>query len=882
MRPSSIRLLFAAIILAASIAAPAAPVVAAHTAPGSAGSGAPVLSGVVRDASGTAIARPTLIAPQDPSGLEPGVAGAADGSVTVPPLLTTAPTALAHAASAQPADPALARLTVTVQDTSGGVVGGATVRIAGSGAPATTGATDARGTFEIGLPAVATYQVTVSHPGFDDRTEVVTLGAAATVTTLRVELRPAGVQETIVVTGTRAERAAQSVPYSISVVGEEAIERSGADSAAEVLRDVPGVQITDTSLAGGKRVRIRGEMGSNVLILVDGREISEQRSFHGAAPLLLDLFDVERVELVRGPSSVIYGSKAIGGTVNFISRPPANERFAGRAALTFNSATRGYDGGLSASGTLPWFDYRFSASKSRHGDRRVPDEVQDNLAYTGRTGVLENSGFESDYLTAEIGRRWATSRLAVRAEYFTSDLESHTSNEVIEGGLAAFQLDLPRQDRRTLSASYRAEKLAPSLPSLSITAYQQRRNRDFHQTLAVDQPNFAGPGSRLRVDMAIDTIYQQDTTGLLSSLEWLPASGHRVVTGLDLVHDAMDATVTDSSVTTITLPRVPVPIASTKVQTPANVSSQVSAGAFVQEEWSLRPQWRLVLGTRYNVFRSSLDATTNENLATGSSTNARLSSSVALLFQPGVSALARASYSQGYRNPSLLELYEGTAHGGGGLLYPNPDLEPETSDNVEVGARIHRGPLLLDSSVFYTRARHYVTTRLCDGVAPCPTRAAEGIDRVYDNVDGATTWGLEASLAYRLRRWPVEFFGDWTYLQRRFEYATFSTDDTGLPRIWGRAGVRVGRAGTAARRDFAEVFVRAAGQAYESVTAADRLRYPGWAIVSARGGIDIGGHALPAQLVFEIGNLFDKAYRPAQESLYQPGRHVIARIITRF
>lgn len=785
------------------------------------------------------------------------------------------------ALAAQTDRQAATRLNVVAVDSSGAAIADAAVNVVTGGAATTSGTTNAQGTFEAALSA-ALYHVTVSHPGFTSQTVTVDLRSTTTPATVRVQLQPAGIEETVVVTGSRAEREVRSVPYSISVVDTKVIDRSGADSAAEILRDVPGVQITDTSLAGGKRVSIRGEVGSNVLVLVDGREISEQRSFHGAAPMMVDLSDLERVEVVRGPSSVAYGSKAIGGTVNFISRPPADQRFAGRANLSFNSATKGYDGGASASGTLPWFDYRFSAAKSDHGDRRVPDEVHDNLAYTGATGRLENSAFESDYFTGEVGRRWGGSRLAVRAELFTSEIESHTSNDTIESGLAAFQLDLPRQDRRTITATYHGTNLSPRIPSLSITAYQQRRNRDFNQTLAVDQLNFAGPGSRLRVDMAISTIYEQNTAGLLSSIEWLPAAGHRVVTGLDLIHDAMDADVTDSSITTITMPRLPAPIVSTEIQQPANESSQASAGAFIQEEWSFRPQWRLVLGTRFNVFRSALDTTTNENLQTGSTTRSRLSSSVGVLFQPNTTTLARVSYSQGYRNPSLLELYEGTAHGGGGLLFPNPDLDPETSDNLEIGTRFETKPLLLDTSVFYTRARDYVTTRLCDGAAPCPTNAVIGTDRVYDNVNGATTWGVEASLTYGLPQWPVELFGETTYLNRRFEYVGYTTSDTGMPRLWGRTGVRVGKTRTSQHAYFAELSMRAAGASDEYVSSSESLRYPGWAVLSTRAGFDVGGKAYPAQLIVEVGNLFDKAYRPAQESLYQPGRHLIAKIVTRF
>jgi hemoglobin/transferrin/lactoferrin receptor protein len=772
-------------------------------------------------------------------------------------------------------------LRVTVVDASGAAVPDAEVVVASDGAPVVSGVTSAKGTYELNVAATL-HRVTVAHPGFNPVTVDVDLRMASATGVVRIELLPAGIAESVVVTGSRAERDVRTVPYSISVVDAKAIDTSGADSAAEVLRDVPGVQITDTSLAGGKRVRIRGEVGSNVLVLVDGREISEQRSFHGAAPLLLDLSDVDRVEVVRGPSSVVYGSKAIGGTVNFISRPPANQRFAGRASLALTSASQGYDGGASASGTLPWFDYRLSASKSNHDDRRVPDSVHDNLAYTGAEGRLENSAFESDYLTGEIGKRWGTSRLAVRTEYFTSSAQSHTSNDVIESGLAEFQLDLPKQDRRTVSVMYQGAKLSPRIPSLSVTAYQQRRNRDFNQTLAVDEVNFAGPGSRLRVDMAISTIYEQNTAGLLSSLEWLPASGHRVVTGLDLVHDNMDAAVTDSSTTTITLPRVPFPIVESSLESPANESTQISAGAFVQEEWSFRPNWRLVAGARYNVFDSSLDATTNENLTTGSTTRGHLSGSAALLYQPAADTLARVSYSQGYRHPSLLEMYEGTAHGGGGLLFPNPELDPEMSDNYEIGGRFETGPVLVDASTFYTRARDYVTTRLCDGVAPCPAGALIGTDRVYDNVNGATTWGAEASLSYRIGDWPVELFGEGTYLNRRFEYVGYTTSDTGLPSLWGRAGFRVGRTRTSDRGYFVELSTRAASSADEYVSATETLRYPGWAIVSTRAGIDVGGQALPSQLVVEVGNLFDKAYRPAQESLYQPGRHIIAKIVTRF
>lgn len=722
------------------------------------------------------------------------------------------------------------------------------------------------------------HELVVRFPGFEElrRAVAVTGGTAR----LSLTLRPALSAE-VVVTGTRAEREVGAVPYSISVVDRDELARSGADSPAEALRDLPGVQITDTSLGGGKRVRIRGEVGSNVLVLVDGREISEQRSFHGGAPLLLDLGDVERVEVVRGPSSVAYGSKAIGGTVNFIPAPPAAEPFAGRASVTLNSATAGYDGGAAVSGTLPWLDYRVSASRSRHLDRRVPSSVSDNDAYGGGSGRLEHSAFDTEYLTAEVGRRWGGSRLALRAESYGSSVEAHTSNDVLAGGLAAFQLDLPRQDRRAVALTYRGANLSRRIASAAVTAYRQRRDRDFTQALAIAQPNIAGPGSALRVDMAIGTVYRQDTTGLLTSVEWLPAQGHRLVGGLDVTSDAMEATVSDVTTTTITLPRLPRPIVTMRASEPVTATRQTAAGVFVQEEWAASPRVKLVAGTRWNHFVSSLDRTTNPRLPSGESSRGRLASSAGLVVQAHPGAALRASYAQGYRHPSLLELYEGTAHGGGGLLYPNPALGPETSHNVEAGARLESGPLAVDVSVFYTRARDYVTTRSCGGDAPCPAGAVAGTDRVYDNVDGARTHGLEAAATWRVTPRPVEIFADATYLARTFESSGASTSRTGLPAWWGRAGIRAGRAAPGSGAGMAELFVRAATTAEEDLGAGKTARYAGWATVEARLARDLGPR-VPATLSIEAGNLLNRAYRPAQETLYHPGRHVVARLLLHF
>ena len=125
--------------------------------------------------------------------------------------------------------------------------------------------------------------------------------------------------EKVVVTATRTEKDIMDVPTSMSVVDEKDIDRTGTNSTPELLRDIPGVFLFDNAASGAKRVMIRGESGSRVLILIDGQKISEQKSMDGA-PIFIAPEDIERIEVVKGPASVLYGSEAIGGVVNIITK----------------------------------------------------------------------------------------------------------------------------------------------------------------------------------------------------------------------------------------------------------------------------------------------------------------------------------------------------------------------------------------------------------------------------------------------------------------------------------------------------------------------------------------------------------------------------------
>ena len=125
--------------------------------------------------------------------------------------------------------------------------------------------------------------------------------------------------DTVKVSASRVEKELLDVPMAVSVVTEEQIKLSPAATVGGILQDVPGVQVVNSGAQGLKRIAIRGESPNRVLILIDGQKIAENKSMDGSA-LLVDPAMIERIEVIKGPASVLYGSEAMGGVINIITK----------------------------------------------------------------------------------------------------------------------------------------------------------------------------------------------------------------------------------------------------------------------------------------------------------------------------------------------------------------------------------------------------------------------------------------------------------------------------------------------------------------------------------------------------------------------------------
>lgn len=150
----------------------------------------------------------------------------------------------------------------------------------------------------------------------------------------------------MVVTATMSEHDTRTAPASITVITREELETRNAADLLDAVRGTPGMTLSPRQVGGRKTIALRGLEGKHTLTLIDGRRISPSDDVVGHSDYQygwLPISAIERVEIIRGPMSTLYGSEALGGVINLITRQP-KDRWIGSAMLSGSNVTSG-DGG---------------------------------------------------------------------------------------------------------------------------------------------------------------------------------------------------------------------------------------------------------------------------------------------------------------------------------------------------------------------------------------------------------------------------------------------------------------------------------------------------------------------------------------------------------
>lgn len=659
-------------------------------------------------------------------------------------------------------------------------------------------------------------------------------------------------QRGVTVTATRAERELLEVPASVSSVSSEEIRRGGAAVVAEALRDIPGVEVHDGSVSGAKRVFIRGESGARVLILIDGQKTSEQKAMTGAV-FLMDPALIERIEIIKGPSSVLYGSEAIGGVVNIITKKGGERPVQVDVGISYDSSTEGTRQHLSVYGKSGRMGYRVGGAWSDHDDRDTPGGTADGTAYK-ESSIFAYIDYQGDDFV--VGGRYDT---------YNGDYRTYVPEGTISGTMEHFAQDLPEWSREKVSFFYEAEHLSDALVKLRADAYAQNTYKDFRMDMDV-RPM---PAVQIPLQMRNRTENDQDTYGLAVQTDWLVADDHYVIAGVELIQDRLKA----DEFRRQRGPWAPMPPFNAQPQefvesSYTNKAKSDFYALYVQDEWSLNPDTILTLGLRQTWARNELTSAEEPGLEEDSSRDSKLVYSIGLTWQGLEDTALRTSYSQGYRLPTLQQLFIGTVHGSQNPTYSNPDLKPETSDNVEIGLRHFGQNLLVDAALFASKTEDYITTAAHPTINNANT---------FANVDKASTHGMEVAVAYLVESLNLTPYGSATWLKRKFESEDLNTWKTGNPELQGRIGLRHERAIAAGVDANLDAYVRAAGKAERENSDGTIDTDDSWQTLNLTMGFTFGSRQ-QYELNLNLNNLTDEKYTVSQESIPMAGRHFVVGI----
>ena len=654
--------------------------------------------------------------------------------------------------------------------------------------------------------------------------------------------------ETVHVTASRVEQELLDVPMSVSVMTSEDIERESGKTIADYLDSIPGVEVQNDGSQGLKRIQIRGESTFRTLVMIDGQKVSEHKSMSGT-PILVDPSQIERIEVIKGPASVLYGSDAIGGAVNIITKKGGRKPFEGYVTGGLDTSASGKTLAGGVAGHVNGWSYRINGSVEDFGELDTPVGKVENTEFTSRSGSL--------FLAYDINEN-----IQVGGTFDTYDLESKSANQIgiLEGSMRDFYVDIPEWKRSKGALFVDMKNLTDNLVRLRLDTFYQKTTKEME--------NLVQPAAMpLSMQNWADNDLRQ--TGFSVQSDW-QLGEHYLVAGYEYSHDDLDA---QSRFT----------MAGGMMDTRESYDAkQETHSVYASAESPVTDEFTLNYGVRYTWVSGEATMKGQEHGMGGGAPYGEKNdaSDGHAVFNLGAvwrvldDVALRASWAQGYRYPTMQELYI-TTQMGGGIAYANPDLKPETSDNFEVGVRWESERVSLDAALFYNMADDYITdvTVGTSGMYSQITR--------FMNVGEATTYGLETTLSYALP-YDLEPYVNLTLMRRKFEQNGISTYDSGTPEITSRLGVKWTPEWNCLHiRTDAYADVMSASDSSNLDPTDEEITHIGGATTfNLTGGVSFGkddAYALDAGFY----NIFDKKYTKSG-SLYEPGRYFAVKFNAKF
>jgi outer membrane receptor protein involved in Fe transport len=579
----------------------------------------------------------------------------------------------------------------SVGDERGANVSGAQVILTFESGTQLSTTTDVRGLFQFQNVKAGAYLLEIKAPGFSVFTsEQIQLDRGETES-ISVKLKVAAINASVVVTATGTAQRADEVSKVVTTIDASEIEAKHELTLTEALRGTPGVRVQQQGSPGAlTTLRLRGQRNFDTALLLDGLRVRDAGDINGSAlSLFSDLVPValDRVEILRGAGSSIYGTHAIGGVINLIPD-------AGSSGFHFSG---GFEGGglatyrehLQASGGGNEFGFNVGVSRL---DVRNGIDGDDAYGNTGFAGRAQFNASPSMTITGNVYGTIANARLNDSPFALPGAFVDFVS-PAIPG--VSFQPDFnnPDQGRRNrlLVGSGRFSQVVSDRISYTIAYQRVSSNRRNYNGPAVD-PRFASfvPFG----DFEFFNVNDGTTDTLDGRVNLHAARSNLATIGFEFERESLFQS-SQPSFTAFT----------------NTTDRQRTFAIFGQDQLSfLDDRLRLSLGVRGQWYR--IRSADRPGFLQGRETESSITGdgSIAYLINRTGTKL-RVHAGNGFRAPSLFERFgEGTFSGVGLTRFGDPTLRAEQSISVDGGfdQRVASDRFVFGATYFYTRLQRAV------------------------------------------------------------------------------------------------------------------------------------------------------------------------------
>ena len=662
---------------------------------------------------------------------------------------------------------------------------------------------------------------------------------------------------------THAERLKQV--EALSLVLPNLGDRAAGRVTVDLMREATGVHVQQTS-AGQGAIVLRGLAGNQVLLLVNGIPVNNATYRDGPGQYLatIDPETIERIEVIRGPASVLYGSDAQGGVVNLITRPHPDDggnsiRLTGGAS----TSNQGGRGRISAGFSGQRWRLSLGGTAQSAGDLRAG----------GGLGPQTPTGFDAFGGDAQLTFRPSDRHtVTLAAQHFemrdVPRYDRYVTFRATEGQRPGRDTEhtFDPQTRQLAYARYAFTPSSQLLSRLEVTTSLAVQHEVRNRVRRLD----TGRPDTMRTHWD-DKVYTPGVSIIGAGRTALAGRTVALTWGGELYHDLLASSgyrenLATGDTTALTRLTATGPAATGNFPDDANADR---LGLFLSMETELTNRLALSLGGRWSRYRNETDVGTDlGGLVENSS--ADLTGQVGLVITPAARWRVALRLAEGFRAPNLYDLTR-VGPVPGGVSLPNVEAGPERSVSYDLSLRRFDGASSFDVTVHYTRIRDFIDRApgtflgdtLFDG-----ERVFQGL-----NVGTARLWGVEAE-GFR-RFGPLTLRTNLQYTHGEQEVAGDTTAAMAkIPPLGGTVGARWMPTTSSIWLQYLLRWAASQTRLGSRDMRDPRIPEdgtPSYMVHGIRAGTTLSGNLT---VTAGLENLTDKLYRTHASGVDSPGRHL--------